>query len=78
MVSGVDALQVVGDVLVIVGALDLVLAGVSIVPAFPLDGGRLVRAIGWARSGDPRRGALLGARRSDASSAGCCWPQAWA
>ena len=60
VVSGVEALQVVGDVLVIVGALDLVLAGVSLVPAFPLDGGRLVRAIGWARSGDPRRGALAG------------------
>jgi Zn-dependent protease/CBS domain-containing protein len=62
VMSGVEALQVVGDVLVIVGALDLVLAGVSLVPAFPLDGGRLVRAIGWARSGDPRRGALLAAR----------------
>jgi Zn-dependent protease/CBS domain-containing protein len=62
VMSGVEALQVVGNVLVIVGALDLVLAGVSLVPAFPLDGGRLVRAIGWARSGDPRRGALLAAR----------------
>ena len=46
----------------IVGALDLVLAGVSLVPAFPLDGGRVVRAIGWARSGDPRRGATLAAK----------------
>jgi Zn-dependent protease len=62
VMSGVAALQVVGDVLVIVGALDLVLAGVSLVPAFPLDGGRLVRAIGWARTSDPRRGALLAAR----------------
>ena len=62
VLSGVEALRIVGDVLVIVGALDLVLAGVSFVPAFPLDGGRLVRAIGWARSGDPRRGALLAAR----------------
>jgi len=62
VLSGVEALRIVGEVLVIVGALDLVLAGVSLVPAFPLDGGRLVRAIGWARSGDPRRGALLAAR----------------
>ena len=62
VMSGVGALQVVGEVLVIVGALDLVLAGVSLVPAFPLDGGRLVRAIGWARSGDPRRGARLAAQ----------------
>jgi Zn-dependent protease len=59
--SGVEALQIVGDVLVIVGALDIVLAVVSLVPAFPLDGGRIVRAIGWARSGDPRRGATLAA-----------------
>ena len=60
--SGVEALGIVGEILVIVGALDLVLAGVSIVPAYPLDGGRVVRAFGWARSGDPRRGATLAAR----------------
>ena len=45
----------IADVLFIVGALDLILAGVSVVPAFPLDGGRLVRAAAWARSGDPRQ-----------------------
>ena len=38
----------IADVLFIVGALNLVLAGVSILPSFPLDGGRLVRAIAWA------------------------------
>jgi Zn-dependent protease/CBS domain-containing protein len=59
--SGVGALGIVADVLVIVGALDLVLAGVSLVPAYPLDGGRVVRAIGWARTSDPRRGATLAA-----------------
>jgi Zn-dependent protease/CBS domain-containing protein len=59
--SDVDALGIVADVLVIVGALDLVLAGVSLVPAYPLDGGRVVRAIGWARTGDARRGAKLSA-----------------
>jgi Zn-dependent protease/CBS domain-containing protein len=52
---------VLGDVLVIAGTLDLVLAGVSLVPAYPLDGGRVVRAIGWARTGDPRRGATYAA-----------------
>jgi Zn-dependent protease/CBS domain-containing protein len=46
----------IGDVLVIVGALNLLLAGISLIPAFPLDGGRLVRAVVWARTGDQRRG----------------------
>jgi Zn-dependent protease/predicted transcriptional regulator len=46
----------VSDVLVIVGALDLLLAIVSIVPAFPLDGARLVRAAVWARTGNERVG----------------------
>jgi Zn-dependent protease len=54
---GLRPLDVIGDVLFIIGVLDLVLAGVSIVPAFPLDGGRVVRAIVWARTGDERRGA---------------------
>ena len=46
----------VADVLVIIGALNLLLAGVSLVPAFPLDGARLVRAAAWARSGSRRTG----------------------
>jgi Zn-dependent protease/predicted transcriptional regulator len=58
---GGGLLRAVADVAFIVGALDLVLAGVSIVPAFPLDGGRLVRAIAWARTGDERRGAKAAA-----------------
>jgi Zn-dependent protease/predicted transcriptional regulator len=46
----------VADVLFIIGALNLLLAGVSLVPAFPLDGARLVRAAAWARSGSQRTG----------------------
>jgi Zn-dependent protease/predicted transcriptional regulator len=49
----------VADVLVIVGALDLILAGVSLMPAFPLDGGRLVRAAAWARTHDQRAGTRV-------------------
>lgn len=46
----------IADVFLIIGVLDLLLAGVSMVPAFPLDGGRLVRAIAWARTGNSRKG----------------------
>ena len=46
----------IADVFVIVGVLDVLLAGVSVVPAFPLDGARLVRAAAWARTGNQRAG----------------------
>ena len=46
----------IADVFMVIGVLDLLLAGVSIVPAFPLDGARLVRAAAWARSGSQRSG----------------------
>ena len=59
--TGPGPVRTIADVLVIVGALDLVLAVVSLVPAYPLDGGRVIRAIGWARVGDARRGAKLAA-----------------
>jgi Zn-dependent protease len=49
----------VANVLLVVGALDLILAAVSLVPAFPLDGGRLVRAIGWAWKRDMRAGSRV-------------------
>jgi len=47
----------VADVLLVIGVLDLLLAAVSLVPAFPLDGGRVVRAIGWAGKRDMRAGS---------------------
>jgi Zn-dependent protease/predicted transcriptional regulator len=49
----------IADVFIIVGALDLLLAGVSVVPAFPLDGARLVRAAAWARTGNQRSGTRI-------------------
>jgi Zn-dependent protease len=55
------ALGPIADVLFIVGALDLILAGVSLIPAFPLDGGRLVRAVAWARTSDRRQGTRAAA-----------------
>jgi predicted transcriptional regulator len=62
MASGIQVLRLIGDILFIIGVLDLVLAAVSIVPAFPLDGGRLVRAIVWERTGDEHRGARSAGR----------------
>ena len=56
LVTVAPALGAIGDVLVIVGALDLLLAVINLVPAFPLDGGRVVRAAAWARLHDQRRG----------------------
>jgi len=53
------ALGPIADVLFIVGALDLILGAVSLIPAFPLDGGRLVRAAAWARSGNARQGSRV-------------------
>lgn len=46
----------IADVFIVIGALNLLLAGVSVVPAFPLDGARFVRAVAWARSGNQRAG----------------------
>jgi Zn-dependent protease len=56
VLSEIARLELLADVLFVIGILDLVLAGISLVPAFPLDGGRLVRALVWSRTGDERRG----------------------
>lgn len=51
-------------ILVVLAVLNLILGGVNLVPGYPLDGGRIVRAAAWVRSGDSRSGwraaALLG------------------
>jgi Zn-dependent protease/predicted transcriptional regulator len=53
--------QVVAAVAVVLAALNLLLGGVNLLPAYPLDAGRLVRALVWARTGDERRGAKAAA-----------------
>ena len=41
--------------LIVLGALNLILAGLSLLPGMPLDGGRVVRAFAWARTHDRDR-----------------------
>jgi len=51
-----------GPLLGVLGVLNLLLGGVNLVPAYPLDGGRLVRDLAWRRSGDERTGWRAAAR----------------
>lgn len=46
----------------IVGGLNLALGALNLLPAYPLDGGRVIRGVGWARTGDPVDGLRLVAR----------------
>ncbi len=46
----------------VVGVLNLILALLSLVPAMPLDGGRVVRSLAWARTNDRDRASRITAR----------------
>ena len=49
-------------VLAVLGFLNLVLGLVNLVPAYPLDGGRIIRDIAWRRTGSERTGWRVAAR----------------
>jgi Zn-dependent protease/predicted transcriptional regulator len=59
--TGVPAIEVTAGIAIVLAALNFVLGGVNLVPAYPLDGGRVVRGVVWARTGDERRGARAAA-----------------
>lgn len=60
-VTGPDAAVVAGG-LIVVGGLNLLLGILSLLPGLPLDGGRAIRAMAWARSGDLDRATRVTGR----------------
>jgi Zn-dependent protease len=59
--TGHPAGQAAAVVALVLAVLNLLLGGVNLIPAYPLDGGRIVRAAIWARKGDEREGARAAA-----------------
>ena len=59
--AGAGAMQAIGRVAFVIGAMNLLLGGINLLPAFPLDGGRIVRGLAWARTGDAGRALRIAA-----------------
>jgi Zn-dependent protease len=54
-VVGGELSAMIGQAALVVGLMSLILGAVNLIPAFPLDGGRVARGLAWARTGDPER-----------------------
>jgi Zn-dependent protease len=59
--TGHPAGQAAAVIAYVLAVLNLILGGANLIPAYPLDGGRIVRAAVWARKGDERDGARAAA-----------------
>jgi Zn-dependent protease/CBS domain-containing protein len=59
--AGGGTVQAVGRLAFVIGAMNILLGAVNLLPAFPLDGGRIVRGLAWARTGDPARALRIAA-----------------
>jgi len=59
--AGSGSMFVIGRVALVIGVMNLLLGGVNLLPAFPLDGGRIVRGLAWARTGDSSRALTIAA-----------------
>jgi len=59
--GGAGIARAVGEILTILAVLNLLIGLVNVIPAYPMDGGRAVRAAAWARSGSVRRGWIAAA-----------------
>jgi len=55
-------LRALAGSLVVLGALNVILAGISLLPGMQLDGGRVVRALAWAHTKDRDRAGAVTAR----------------
>jgi len=58
------AAEAIGSAALILAALNLLLGLLNLLPVFPLDGGRLVRALAWRITGDEARASRVLARLS--------------
>ncbi len=58
---GTELAQAIAEIITVVAVLNLLIGLVNIVPAYPMDGGRIVRAIAWGRTKSAARGWIAAA-----------------